>query len=226
MDLSRVLSVLLAALLLPPPVVFANPLGGQIVGGSATIQGQGTSNVTVNQSTDRAIINWNTFNLGSSDTTRFNQPGTGSIALNRVTTAGAAQIFGTTTANGRVFLVNPDGILIGVGATINTGGFLATTSDIKNSDFMAGSLNFNIPGRSDASVVNLGTITASDGGFAALVAPGVRNSGVITANLGSVALASANVFTLDFYGDKLIQLQVGDQIADQVKDVATGQTLK
>ena len=72
----------------------------------------------------------------------------------------------------------------------------------------------------------MGTITATSGGFAALVAPGVRNSGTITATLGTVALAAGNTFTLDFYGDKLITLGVGDEIAGQVKDVATGQTLK
>jgi hypothetical protein len=80
---------------------------------------------------------------------------------------------------------------------VNTAGFLATTNDIKNADFMAGRYNFNIPGRPDASIVNKGTITASSGGFAALVAPGVRNSGTITATLGTVALASGNSFTLD-----------------------------
>src|SRR6185503_13287429 len=104
--------------------------------------------------------------------------------------------------------------------------FLATTSDIKNSDFMGGRFNFQLPGRPDASIVNMGTITATSGGFAALVAPGVRNSGTITATLGTVGLAAGNTFSLDFYGDKLITLGVGDQIATQVKDVATGQTLK
>ena len=72
----------------------------------------------------------------------------------------------------------------------------------------------------------MGTITATSGGFAALVAPGVRNSGTITATLGTVALAAGNTFSLDFYGDKLITLGVGDEIAGKVKDVATGQTLK
>src|ERR1043166_2884887 len=109
--------------------------------------------------------------------------------------------------------------------SITTAGFLATTSDIRNEDFMAGRFNFQIPGRPDASIVNMGTITATNGGFAALVAPGVRNSGTITASLGSIALGAGNLFTLDFYGDRLITLGVGDQIAAQVKDVATGQPL-
>jgi len=210
---SRALSILVSALLLMPPGAFANPLGGQVQGGSATIQGQGTSTVIVNQTSDRAVINWYTFNIKNGELTKFEQPNSGSVMLNRVTGAqGPSEILGRLEANGRIYLVNPDGILFGAGAQINTGGFLATTSDIKNSDFMAGRDHFSIPGRLDASIVNRGTITAANGGFAGLVAPGVRNSGVITANLGRVALASANTFALDFYGDKLIQLQVGDQI--------------
>ena len=133
---------------------------------------------------------------------------------------------GSLTANGRVFIINRDGILFGPGSVINTAGFLATTNDIKNADFMAGRYNFNIPGRPDASIVNQGTITASSGGFAALVAPGVRNSGTITATLGTVALASGNSFTLDMYGDKLITLGRRRQHRLKVIDVATGRPLK
>src|ERR1043166_2700329 len=139
MNTARALSVLLSALLLTPPGAFANPLGGQVVGGQANIQGEGTSTVTVTQGTDKAIINWNTFNIGVGELTKFVQPNSGSVALNRVTGGlGPSQILGTIEANGRIFLVNADGVLFGAGAKINTGGFLATTSDIKNSDFMAG----------------------------------------------------------------------------------------
>ena len=192
----------------------AGPEGGSVVGGAATIQGQGGPAVTVNQSSNSAIINWNTFNIGAKESVTFNQPSSSSVALNRVTGGlGPSQILGTLTANGRIFLINRDGILFGRGAVINTAGFLATTNDIKNEDFMAGRMNFNIPGRPDASIVNRGRITATSGGFAALVAPGVRNSGTITAELGTVALASGNSFTLDMYGDKLIRLAVGDEIA-------------
>ena len=139
---------------------------------------------------------------------------------------GPSEIVGTLTANGRVFIINRDGMLFGRGAVVNTAGFLATTNDIRNADFMAGRIISTSRAGRDASIVNLGTITASSGGFAALVAPGVRNSGTITATLGTVALASGNSFTLDMYGDKLIQLAVGDEIADKVIDVATGKPLK
>jgi filamentous hemagglutinin family protein len=203
------------------------PEGGTVVGGAATIQGAGTPAVIVNQASSSAVINWNTFNIRANESVRFNQPSSSSVVLNRVTgRQGPSEIMGTLTANGRVFLINRDGILFGPGSVVNTAGFLATTNDIKNADFMAGRYNFNIPGRPDASIVNQGRITATSGGFAALVAPGVRNSGTITATLGTVALASGNSFTLDMYGDKLIALAVGDQIASKVIDVATGKPLK
>ncbi|MBX3512046.1 MAG: filamentous hemagglutinin N-terminal domain-containing protein [Xanthobacteraceae bacterium] len=204
----------------------AGPVNGQVAAGSITIQGQNTPNTTVIQQTPRAIVNWNSFNLGAGESVRFVQPDGSSVILNRVVgNLGPSQIYGTLTANGRVFIVNPDGILIGAGARIDTAGFLASVHDIRNEDFMLGNYRFTIPGRPDASIVNLGTINAHSQGFAALVAPAVRNDGVIVARLGKIALASANEFVLDFYGDRLIQLSVNDAIASKVRDVATGQVL-
>src|SRR6476659_7556327 len=199
------------------PLAFASaiagPDGGRVISGSATINNPGSANVSVNQLSDKAIINWRLFDIGPGEKTTFVQPNANSIVLNRVTGGlGPSQILGTLEANGKVFVVNRDGIIFGAGAVITTAGFLATTSDIKNEDFMAGRFNFQIPGRPDASIVNLGTITATNGGFAALVAPGVRNSGTITAALGTIGLAAGNTFSLDFYGDRLITLGVGDQI--------------
>src|SRR5712691_1425217 len=215
--------------LLPLGIGFAlaGPNGGTVVGGGATIDGQGSGRVTINQHTNRAIINWYSFNIGAGETTQFIQPDSGSVALNRVTGGlGPSEILGTLSANGRVFVINRDGVLFGPNAVVDTAGFLATTSDIKNADFMAGRYNFNIPGRPDASIVNQGVITAHNSGFAALVAPGVRNTGTITATLGTVGLAAGNSFTLDFYGDRLITLAVGDSIGNAVRDAQTGQSLK
>src|ERR1700716_1418152 len=102
-------------------LVLAGPEGGTVVGGSATIQGAGTGWVTVNQSSPKAILNWNTFNIGNGETTRFNQPNSASIALNRVVGGlGPTQLLGTLLANGQVFVINGDGILIGPNAVINT----------------------------------------------------------------------------------------------------------
>ena len=226
---TRRLRTLLIAAALAPLVIasaHAGPNGATVVGGAATVQGQGTAAVVVNQTSQNAIINWQTFNIGPGETTKILMPGASSTELDRVTGGqGPSQIFGSLTSNGQVFLVNPDGILFGPNSKIDVAGLLATTSNISNSDFMAGRYNFSIPGNPAASVVNAGTITAQSGGFAALVAPGVRNTGTITAWLGQVGLASANTFALDLYGDRLIQLNVGDSIAAQVIDVSTGQPL-
>lgn len=224
--LEKVYCLAVTALLCAATSAFANPLGGKVVGGSATIQGQGTPGVVIDQSSQNAIINWQSFNIGAGEVTQFVQPNSSSVSLNRVTgDQNPSTIFGTLNANGRVFLVNPDGFLFGPGSSINTAGFLATTHDIRNEDFLAGRYNFNIPGNSLASIVNEGTITVGDAGIAALVAPGVRNDGVITARLGKIGLASANSFTLDLYGDNLINFSLTDPIAGHVIDVKTGKPL-
>ncbi|TPI54199.1 filamentous hemagglutinin N-terminal domain-containing protein [Mesorhizobium sp. B3-1-3] len=208
--------------------LWANPLGGTVIDGGASIQGVGTSQVTVTQTTDRAALEWKSFDIEQGEITRFVQPSVNSVILNRVTGGqNASHIYGTLESNGTVYLVNPDGILFGPSAVVDTGSFLATTHDIKDSDFMAGIDRFSAGPNTNASVVNEGTITAHDGGFAALVAPGVRNDGVIVANLGTVGMSAVgDTFSLDLRGDQLINFAVSDQIAAEVKDARTGQPLK
>src|SRR5579862_2594310 len=206
----RLHAVMLATTALMPVgawLAAANPLGGQVVGGSATISGQGTSTETIVQTSPNAIINWNSFNIAPGQRTVIIEPNSSSISLDRIIGGNPSQIMGSLTSNGIIFLVNPNGVLVGPGGTVNAAGFLATTHGISNSDFLAGRYIFSGPGNPSASIVNLGHITAASGGFAALVAPGVRNAGTITATLGTVGLAaSGQGFTLDFYGDKLITL--------------------
>src|ERR1700761_3317221 len=125
----------------------ANPVGGTVVGGSATISSKG-SEVDINQSSNRAIIDWSSFNIGQGETTRFYQPNSGSLALNRVTnSAEASAINGNLIANGRVLVINPNGVIIGPHGNVDTAGFVASSADITNSNFMNGSqLNFNRAG--------------------------------------------------------------------------------
>ena len=115
---------------------------------------------------------------------------------------------------------NANGVVFGRNAQVNVGGLIATTADMTNADFMAGGNSFNIKGNRNASVENYGSITVADTGLAALVAPNVRNDGIITARLGKVELASGDTFTVDPYGDGLINLAVSDDIAQQV--ISTG----
>jgi len=195
----------------------ANPQGGTVVGGQATITQPAPNNVTVKQQSSKAIINWRSFSVGGQESVLFKQPSSSSVALNRVTGNDLSTIAGSLSANGIVFLVNPNGVVFTRTAKVDVNGMIATTSDIANNDFMAGKFNFAVPGTSGSSVINQGKITAAQGGLVGLVAPSVRNDGVISARLGRVTLASGDAFTVDLYGDQLVQFAVP---AVQTKDAS------
>lgn len=194
----------------------ANPQGGTVAQGSAVISQPDAKTVQVNQSSDRAVIDWKSFSIAAGETTRFIQPSSSSMTLNRVTGDQVSQILGNLQANGRVVLVNPNGIVFGAGSKIDVAALVASTANIKNENFMAGNMKFDIPGKANAQIINEGTITAADGGLVAIVSPYLRNSGIISARLGKVALAAANGVTLDLYGDNLILFQASDKIANQI----------
>ena len=217
-DLCRVLCALLASLqILVPSLVAALPTDGHVVAGQATIQHSTPTTLNIRQATDKAIINWNSFSIAANEAVRFYQPSIYSIALNRVIGIDPSVILGQLQANGRIFLINPNGILFGAGAQVNVGGLLATTLQIKDGDFMAGRYLFaQDPLKGLRSVVNQGTIHVSDQGFVYLIAPGVANDGVILANLGSVLLGSAQKATIDLMGDGLINYVLSDKVASQV----------
>lgn len=211
-----------AAILLAPITAAGNPNDANVVAGKATIESRGNK-LNVFQGTDKAIINWQSFDIAPNEHTQFHQPSASSIALNRVTgSQSPSKIFGQLSANGRILIINPDGVLFGRNSRVDVAGLVVTTNDIRNEDFLAGRYLFDVPGNPSASIVNLGTITVADQGIAALVAPAVRNARVITARLGKVSLASGNAFTLDLYGDNLVSLAVNDEITKGVIDAATG----
>lgn len=208
------------------PAAHANPSGGTVTHGSATINGQGTSSVTINQSSNRAVINWNDFSVGKGETTTFVQPGKNSVAYNRVIGANPSQILGTVNANGKIILSNKNGVVFGKGSKVDAAGLVATTHDANSNEFMAGGkLRFNDGGNRNAAIVNEGNITIRDSGVAAFVAPNVRNAGVIAADLGTVAMGAANGFSLDLYGDKLVSFGLGDDIT-QTLTTADGTPVK
>jgi filamentous hemagglutinin family protein len=208
--------VLLLSIGLAAPAQAQSPVGGRVVSGDAEISGEGTSTTRIVQLTGRAVIDWRSFGIGADNAVVFVQPSSQSATLNRVTGDQVSIILGRLDANGHVLLINPNGIVFGAGAQVNVGSLIATTSDISNANFMAGRLTFDQPGRLGAGVVNAGAITARDGGLVALVAPHVRNDGVIVAHLGKVALGAADTFTVDLYGDALINLALSDAHAGQL----------
>jgi filamentous hemagglutinin family protein len=190
--------------------VAAAPVGGVVVGGSAGIASSGT-HTTITQGSANAAINWQGFGIAAGESVRFVQPGSGSVALNRVIGSDPSAIFGSLAANGKVFLVNPNGVLFGPGASVNVGGLVASTLDIGDADFMAGRYTFS--GNSRAGVVNRGHI-AADGGYVVLLGAAVANQGDISARLGNVTLAAGQAITLDVLGDNLLNVTVDRGVLD------------
>lgn len=170
------------------PMLIAGPTDGQVISGSAIIQQQGAL-THIEQSSQNAIIQWQGFSIAPGETTHFQMPSASSAVLNRVVGGNPSEIYGTLSSNGQVYLINPNGILIGNGATINTAAFIASTRDIKDSEFLlGGTLNFF--GNSLASITNLGSINAISGNVF-LIAHNVSNQGTIKADAGTVGMASA-----------------------------------
>ncbi|MBR8253472.1 GLUG motif-containing protein [Burkholderia ambifaria] len=186
---------------------YALPTGGEIASGKADIATSADGKtMSINQHTDKLITNWQDFSVGGGERVSFQQPTNQSIALNRVIGANGSQIQGQLDANGRVFLVNPNGVMFGAGAQVNVGGLVASTQNLSDADFLAGRYRF--AGTSGQSVENAGTITAADGGSVALLGARVSNTGVVRAQMGRVALGAGNAFNVNFDGNGLLNLQV------------------
>ncbi|MDQ3287730.1 MAG: filamentous hemagglutinin N-terminal domain-containing protein, partial [Pseudomonadota bacterium] len=189
----------------------ADPVGGVVTNGTANIATT-NGNTTITQSTSKVVIDWQSFNIGTGQTVEFVQPDSQSVALNRVLGADPSIILGSLNANGKVFLLNPNGVLFGKGASVNVGGLIATTMSIDKADFMSGKYAFGSAG--SGSIVNQGSITAADGGFVALMGRSVSNQGLISARLGTVALAAGEAVTLDVAGDGMLNVSVSQGAVD------------
>ena len=182
------------------------PSNGHVVAGSATIGAPAGATLSINQTSNRAVINWNAFSVGQPNTVVFVQPGSTAAVLNRVTGGAPSTIAGQIQANGQVYLVNPNGIAITSSGSVQVGGgFVASTLGISTDDFMSGNLSFTGDGAS-AGVSNAGSIAVGQGGYAALIGGTAANSGVITAPLGKVALGAGEQATLDLNGDGFMQV--------------------
>ena len=184
--------------------VQALPVDGVVAAGQASIA-TSKAVLTVNQSSQNAVINWQSFGIGAGEAVKFQQPNTNSVALNRVVGGDPSQIIGSLSANGKVFLVNPNGILFAKDAQVNVGGLVASTLGITDANFMAGTYKFS--GSSAKEIINQGTI-AADGGYVALLGANVSNQGIITAQLGTVVLAAGSAVTLDVAGDGLLNVTI------------------
>ena len=179
-----------------PQVTLANPNGGVVQGGVATITGQGTGQVDVHQGSQSAVLSWQNFNIQAGEVTNFHQPNANATAINRILQQDPSKIFGALNANGNVYLINPNGFLFGASATVNTRGFSASTSA---EDLMKlGGYDASATSASGAKIENHGRISAGDGGFVYLVAPRIENGkdAVITTPKGEILLAAGATVTL------------------------------
>ena len=200
----RIIAAAVAACFSSAPV-WGNPIGPQVVNGTASISQAGKL-LTVTNS-NGAIINWNTFSIGASETTRFDQASASSSVLNRVLANNPSVLLGTLSSNGRVWLVNPSGIMVGQGARIDVGGFIASTLNVRNEDFLAGRLNFGATPNA-GSIQNYGQITTPSGGSVYLIAPAVTNNGAINAANGEVLLAAGQTVQLLDTGTPGVKVEI------------------
>lgn len=201
---------LLASVILGSVVASAGaaPNGGVVTSGSASISQSGLV-TNIDQSTQKASINWQGFSIGRNETVNFNQPNSSALTLNRVIGNEKSIIEGALNANGKVFLINSNGMLFTKGSSVNTGGFVGSTLNLTDEDFNAGNYVFKSNGGA-GSIINLGTITAKDGGYVALLGNNVSNQGVIVATKGTVALSAGDKITLNFNGDSLLSVSIDE----------------
>lgn len=202
------------ALIWVSPPLLAAPAGGVVASGAATIVQRGNS-TEVSQSTPKAVINWQGFSVGANESVNFRQPGASAVILNRVVGHEKSVIEGALNANGKVFLVNSNGILFTRGSSVSAGSLVASSLDIGDGDFLAGRYTFSKAGSgAGGAVVNLGTLAAAPGGHVALLGASVSNQGLIAAAKGTVALAGGDKVTLNFNGDSLLSVTIDQGALD------------
>ena len=164
------------------------PSGATVVNGTAGIATNG-SRMTITNS-QNAVLNWQAFSIGQQNSVRFEQPSASSQVLNRVVGNDPSNILGSLSSNGRVWLVNPHGVLFGSNSRIDVGGLVASTLAISNDDFLAGRFKFDGTALPTGQVLNRGEINTSFGGHVWLVGGAVRNEGLVRSPGGQIVLAA------------------------------------
>lgn len=188
---------------------WALPQNPDVRHGSVQIQGA-AGLLQILQSSPQAIINWSQFNISPSEVVRFLQPGNG-VVLNRVTGNQSSLIAGLLEANGKLILLNPNGVLFTQSAQVNAGSLLVSTLNMSDSDFLANNYRLSQdPNQEMAAVVNQGRLEVNDGGYLVLVSPLVHNEGVIVAREGQIALGASTEASLTFDPEGMIQFSIAD----------------
>ncbi|NNL99653.1 MAG: filamentous hemagglutinin N-terminal domain-containing protein, partial [Gammaproteobacteria bacterium] len=202
--------------MLEAPVVLAGPEGGTVVGGAATISRPDAATTIINQASHNVAIDWDKFNIGANERVQFAQPGRSASALNRIFDQNPSRILGRLDANGRVVLLNPNGVFFGPNARVNVGALTAAGAKLGDDQLQAfldsGRLKLQALDATDGLVVNQGLIEAATGGSVTLAGKAVRNEGVIIASAGRVSLVAGSAMTLDFDGDGLMRFAIDEGV--------------
>jgi filamentous hemagglutinin family protein len=169
---------LLLVTLISITTMMANPSGGNIISGDVVINQSGNT-LNINSNSDKSIIQWDDFSIANGEITNFNLPNASSAVLNKVVGLNQSFIDGILNSNGNIFLINPNGIIIGQSGMINVNSFIGSTLNMSNDDFLSGN-NMNFVGDTNAYIINNGTINAL--GSAILIANVIENNGTINAN--------------------------------------------
>jgi len=193
------------------PYTHAGPTNGNIVGGIGHIHNNGSTTL-VHQGSSSLAINWDTFNINSNERVQYLQPNTDAIALNLILDSNGSQILGRIDANGKLILVNPNGIFFGANSQINAGSLIASGLSISPTDFMNGSYIFNEVLGSNGTVINKGLLNAAAGGSVTLLGKRVVNEGVISATLGRVNMAAGRQAALIFNDEGTIGVKITKEI--------------
>ncbi|WP_152607718.1 two-partner secretion domain-containing protein, partial [Aeromonas hydrophila] len=186
------------------------PVGGQVMVGSATFDRNGNK-LTVNQASDRLGVDWQSFNIASGRAVEFIQPGADSLAVNRVLGTEKSTISGSLTANGQVFLLNPNGVLFTQGAQVNVRGLVASSLTMTDKDLNNGANRLSVaPGVTGGEVINQGVLQSLEGGYVVLAGQTVRNhqDGQIITPQGRASLVAGETVTLALDKGALLNVTV------------------
>lgn len=213
MKIRRFLPISVAFLL--PATAISLPEIKEIIAGEVDIQR--AEKELILSTSDKAIIHYESFNIEGKERVQFIQPSTSSAVLNRVTGADPSSILGSISSNGRVFLVNPHGVYFGPTASVNVGSLVVSTLDIKDNDFLNDHFEFTLQqGAEKASIHNKGHLSASPEGSILMIAPYIKNEGVLTARAGRIACLSGERVSVDFAGDGLVSFAVEGELKESL----------
>ena len=188
---------------------YAMPVGGHITSGKGSISSS-SHGVTIKQLSPNISINWNSFNISKGQYVKYLQPNSSYIAFNEINSILPSYINGSIIANGRVFLLNPYGILFGPSSEVAVAGLVASGLKLSAYNPLTGSFNFTGTG----NVENYGHISVMPGGNIALIGNKVSNNSSISAPQGSITFGAGNNVSLLFNDNNAVKLNVNSNTAE------------